>query len=276
MPTTDKQFIFVHIPKTAGTTFTLALSRQFKFRKKIAVYIDKPGQSYSKYTPEFLEKFDLVFGHFPFHTQKTKNDPVYYTFLRKPRERLLSGYKYIKGDGIHGVKQKVNVADYSLKDFLKQGLVKKADNLMVRYLSGNMEKDYLTIDESDLKTAITNFDAYFSVFGLTEYFDESLVLLAGHMKWAPLYYLQENLSDYKIDKKELDEETEKFILACTKFDAILYKHADERFLKIMESKKEMIEKGLIELKEGNEKKKTILKLRNKGSLLINTIVRKLK
>ncbi len=272
-----KQFMFVHIPKTAGTTFVLTLARHFKWKKKLAQYYHTAFENFPKLSTEFINQFDLRYGHVPFNPDIIiERGTEYYTFLRNPRERVLSSYRHIKGDGEHGLKSKINVADYQLKDFLKSGLSKKIDNLMVRYLSNNVGKDYMTINESDLETAIKNFDAHFKVFGLTEYFDESLALLSHHMQWAPLYYIRENKSSYTIDTKELDEETEKLILACNKYDEVLYKHARERFLKLMADNKTEMEKGLKALKEGNEKRKFVLSLRNKGSLIFSSLMRKLK
>jgi hypothetical protein len=277
MPTVQKQFMFIHIPKTAGTTFVLTLARHFKGKKTLPQYYHTAFKNFPKHSPGYLNRFDLSYGHVPLDSDMNIERGIeYYTFLRNPRERLLSGYRHIKGDGAHGLKSKINVADYKLKDFLKNGLSKKTDNLIVRYLSNKMDKDYMTINEDDLKTALLNFDKYFSVFGLTEYFDESLVLLSDHMSWSPLYYFRENNSTYKIDTKELDEETEKLILACNKYDEILYKHALDRFLKLKEEKKAVLEKGLKELREGNEKKRWILSWRNKGSMLVSAIKLKLK
>lgn len=269
--------MFVHIPKTAGTTFVLTLARRFSGKKRLPQYYHMPFKDFPKHSPEYLDRFDLSYGHVPLNPDlKIKRGIEYFTFLRDPRERLLSGYRHIKGDGSHGLKNKIDVADYRLKDFLKNGLLKKMDNAMVRYLSNNMDKDYMAINEDDLKTAIKNFDSHFAVFGLTEYFDESLVLLADHMKWSPLYYIKENRSSYTVDNKELDEETEKLILACIKYDEILYKHALGRFLKMTGEKKAVLEKGLKELKEGNKKRRWILSLRNKGSLIVSAIRLKLK
>lgn len=272
-----KQFMFVHIPKTAGTTFVLTLARHFKWKKKLAQYYYTAFENFPKLSPEFINRFDLRYGHVPFKAElQIERGTEYFTFLRNPRERILSSYRHIKGDGEHGLKNKINVDEHLLKDFLKKGLSKKIDNLMVRYLSDNMGKDYLTVNEEDLQKAIKNFDTYFKIFGLTEYFDESLVLLSDHMGWEPLYYAKENKSSYTIDTKELDEETEKLILACNKYDEVLYKHALERFRKMMAEKKAELEKGLKALREGNEKRKFVLSLRNKGSLLYSTLMRKLK
>lgn len=277
MPTAKKQFMFVHIPKTAGTTFVLTLARHFSGKKRLSQYYHTAFKNFPKHSPEYLNSFDLSYGHVPFNPElKIERGIEYFTFLREPRERILSSYRHIKGDGEHGLKDKINVADHKLKDFLNKGLSKKIDNLMVRYLSNNMDKDYMTINEEDLKIAINNFDKHFSVFGLTEYFDESLVLLSDHMSWSPLFYFRENNSSYKIDKNELDEETEKLILACNKYDDILYRHALDRFKNMMSDKKAILESGLKALREGNEKRRFVLLLRNKGSLLFSNLMKKLK
>ena len=147
---------------------------------------------------------------------------------------------------------------------------------MVRFISGNIEKQYLEINEEDLRQALKNFDAHFNIFGITEYFNESLVLLSDYMHWPPLYYVKENKSTYKIDPKEFDDETERLILACIKYDEVLYEHALKRFLKLMEQKQHVINAGLEELRKGNEKRKTILSLRGKASLLYSYLKIKLK
>ena len=277
MPTVKKQFMFLHIPKTAGTTFVLTLTRHFNGKKKLAQYYYTSFNNFPKHTPEYLNRYDLSYGHVPLNTDlKVERGIDYFTFLRNPRDRILSSYKYVKGDGEHVIKERINIKDYSLKDFLKQTRLKNFDNLMVRYLSGNFDKEYMTVNDDDLQLAIKNLDTHFSVFGLTEYFDESLVLLAHHLGWSPLFYLKENSSSYKIDAKELDEETERLILACNKYDEVLYQHALSRFKKMMADKKEILENGLKELREGSEKRRFVLSIRNKGSLLLTGLMRKFK
>ena len=277
MPADKKQFFFLHIPRTAGTTMALILARHFRWNKKLSYYTPQGRRSYAEHSAEYRNKFDLCFGHIPFNINGNIPRGIdYFTFLRIPREHLLSGYKHIKGGKNHGVQKLVNVADYTLKDFMKSGIVKNIDNVSVRFLSGNFEKPYLTINEEDLQLAIKNFDTYFSIFGITEYFDESLVLLSDYMHWPPLYYVRENKSSYKIDKKELDEETEQLIARCTKYDEVLYKHGLNRFMKMMEDKKSVLDSELTKLREGNEKRKTSMALRNRASLIYSAIRRKFK
>lgn len=268
MSAIKKQFLFVHIPKTAGTSFALILAKQFKGQKKLQFYSPKEREKYQQLSAPEKEGFDLIYGHIPFiGNQGLKRGIEYFTFLRTPRERLLSQYKHIKGDGNHVIKRQINVDDYSLKDFLKQGIVKNFDNLMTRYLSGNLSKNYLEIDQSDLEQAIRNFDANFAIFGLTEQFDESLVLLSDYMNWPPLLYIRENKSSYKIKKEELDTETEELIIKCNRYDEVLFKHAKEKFEKLLASKKELVEKGVKELREGSEKNKRMILFKNKVNLL---------
>jgi hypothetical protein len=276
MPGPKKQFFFVHIPKTAGTTFVLTLARYFKWKKKISFYTAQGRKRFTELSPEFKNRFDLCIGHLPFlKDQKIERGIDYFTFLRKPRDRFISGYKYLKNDHVqHSIKKLVDIKQTTLKELIKGGLSKSLDNQMVRFLSGNMNKDFLTINEEDAKLAIIHLDNYFPVFGLTEYFDESLVLLSDHMKWKPLYYVRENTSGWKMDPKELDAETEELIARCNKYDDMLYDHARQRFLQLLALKKETVEKGLKELREGNEKRKLSLSLRNKAALLYNRLRQK--
>lgn len=269
-----KQFFFVHIPKTAGTTVALLLARHFKWSKILSFYPPKSRKDFYPLSADYINQFDLCYGHIPFPPNHLIPRGIeYFTFLRQPRALLLSGYRYVKGER-HGV-EKVKGTNYSLKDFLTKGILKNFDNVMVRFLSGNIDKPYLEINEEDLNLAIKNFDANFSVFGLTEYFDESLVLLSDHMKWSPLYYAKENKSTFKLDPKELDEENERIIQQCTKYDELLYKHAHNKFLEILNEKRNIVEAGVLELKNGNEKRKNSLRLRNKASLFFTEIRKKL-
>lgn len=277
MPGPEKQFLFVHIPKTAGTTFVLTLARHFKGKKMISFYSGQGRSRFVELSPGYKNKFDLCIGHLPFLAdQELQRGIDYFTFLRKPRERFISGYRYLKNDHVrHAIKKQVDIRKVTLKEIIKRGLSKNLDNQMVRFLSGNMNKGFLEINEEDARLAIHNLDAYFPVFGLTEYFDESLVLLSDHMKWGPLYYVRENTSGWKMDPKELDEETEELITRCNKYDNLLYDHAKKRFLEMLEEKKELVEKGKKELKEGNEKRRLSLSLRNKAALLYNRLRKKL-
>ncbi len=268
MSTVKKQFLFVHIPKTAGTSFALILAKRFKGLRKLQFYSPKARKKYPLLSPEEKNTYDLSYGHIPFMgNQGLERGIEYFTFLRNPRERLLSQYKHIKGDGNHIIKKQINVDEYSLKDFLKTGIVRNFDNLMTRYLCGNLTKNYLEINKEDLELAIKNFDENFNIFGLTEKFDESLVLLSDYMNWPPLLYVRENKSSYKIKAEELDEETENLIKDCNQFDDILFKHAKAKFDKLLESKKDFVEKGVKELREGCEKNKRSILFKNKINLL---------
>jgi hypothetical protein len=271
-----KQFFFLHIPKTAGTTLVLTLFRQFKWQRKISFYSAQGRKQYMESSPAFLDRFDLCMGHLPFVADKKIERGIdYFTFLRKPRERLISGYKYLKNEDVrHAIKNLVDINKITLKELIKRGLNKNLDNQMVRMLSGNMNKAFMEINEEDAKLAIQNLDTYFPVFGLTEYFDESLVLLSRSLNWEPLYYVRENTSKRQMDPAELDEETEALIATCVRYDDMLYEHAKKRFLKMLEENKELMEPALKELKEGNEKRKRILSFRNKAGIFYKKLWKK--
>lgn len=276
MSVLKKQFYFLHIPKTAGTTVSLILSRIFKGQKILSNYTPKGKKKHSTLSPDYKNNYDLSYGHMPFNANEHLERGIeYFTFLRSPREHLLSGYKHLKGSGNSQIKKKMDVSTLKLKDFLSKGHIKNLDNIAVRFLSGNTEKPFLTINDSDLKLALENFNNHFSVFGITEYFDESLVLLADYMNWPVLYYLKENKSSYQIDSNELDQETEQLIIACTKYDEVLYTHALNIFQSKIELKKDVIATGLKALEVENKKHRNELIFSNTGRLLVAYIKRKL-
>lgn len=270
MKKSENQFFFLHIPKTAGTTVALTLSRKFNYRKTLSYY-KKKGVSFKDFSnSEYYNQFDLIYGHIPFPKQYNPSKSViYFTFLRKPSSLILSAYKYFKSDDHYS--EKLKNQSYTLKTLLQKGTLKNFDNVLVRFLSGNIDKPYLKIDREDLNVAIHNFDTHFKIFGITEYFDESLVLLSEFMNWPPLFYKNENKSEYKLDVTELDNEVTELIEKCSVFDNELYQHAIGRFNSLLEQNKDIMHAKLKELREGNKKSRLILSLRNKLSLFFSYI-----
>ena len=79
----SQKVLFMHIPKTAGTSFRHFFS---KFTKSIYVYnIDEDSN--------FLNDVSLVIGHFGFAFMKKAIFNNSFTILRDPIERIISLYR---------------------------------------------------------------------------------------------------------------------------------------------------------------------------------------
>ena len=68
--------------------------------------------------------------------------------------------------------------------------------------------------------------------------------------------------------EEFDEETESLIKACNQFDEILFKHAKAKFDIMLAAKKDFVDKGVKELREGSEKNRNMILFKNKVNLFV--------
>jgi len=102
-PTDERKFFFMHVPKTAGTTFRKMLDRHApqgylwpdqKFLKKNGNRYPSRKQLVSKYKKELNSP--IVSGHYGMDLASTlSEDVIILTFIRNPYERILSHIKHI-------------------------------------------------------------------------------------------------------------------------------------------------------------------------------------
>jgi len=118
----DRRFLFIHVPKTAGTTVTRTLSRYTTFRD-----IELGGTKYGEALQNlFASRFDLR-KHSTAAQIKAKCPPhlwrsfFVFAFVRNPYARAYSVYRFLQRwkDGPHHEM----VADLSFHDFLTSGAV---------------------------------------------------------------------------------------------------------------------------------------------------------
>lgn len=88
-------FVYVHIPKTGGTSLHAALNEVFPGR-----YVQLGGNN----TLYDLNEVHAIGGHFGFESERLKaceRRRVYATALRHPYDRFVSSYRHILGDSSH-------------------------------------------------------------------------------------------------------------------------------------------------------------------------------
>jgi hypothetical protein len=189
---TDFFPLFMHIPKTAGTTLHYVLRRQY--RKRLQTF----------YTTESLKKPVLAantaaaIGHFRYNfaSKLPAKNYAFGTFLRHPFSQVFSHYHFIKSNqnGNHAA-----FANFSLEKFVAHPF---GNNFQVRSICGIEEIDD---DARVLETAKTHLKQFFFV-GITEEFDEGLLVLQKKMGWLKKpYYLRGTVQDYKTQISESDK-----------------------------------------------------------------------
>ncbi len=237
---------FVHIPKTAGTTLYSILARAYSPDEAYEVMmrgmslilpkpmvIPRPTISFSKIRRlksalKHRHTLRLICGHFDMSLGTLlPADTRFFTLLRDPVERAISHYYHYRRqftDPIHPLAMQSTLAEW----VSTCGLV-EMDNGQTRRLAGAINVPCGQVTSQTLALAKSNLISRFSVIGLTERFEESLILLRRAFNW-PLYgFTARNFGDRRAPRTELDEGALRTISDANRFDLDLYHFASALF-----------------------------------------------
>jgi hypothetical protein len=233
--------LFVHIPKTAGTTLRTVLSMNEPGARSRAVgNVFKGGGGTSRTViPRLrggklpnLTRVRLIRGHVPLGVRELYEPHLpegrelrCFTFLREPVERTLSHFFAIREDRrAYGLPPLA--PDATLEDALAGGYVH--DNLQTRMLSGLVEP-FGEVDDDMLERAKRNLSEGLIFFGLTERFDESLVLAKQRLGLRTILYRSSRVNTGRPRGDDIPAELRESAQRCNRYDLALYAHAQELF-----------------------------------------------
>jgi hypothetical protein len=231
--------IFIHIPKAAGSTLQQIVHRQFPESKTFHFDPLDPKASVQKLKSMPREKrseLECISGHMPFGMHKYLPQPAtYITMLRDPVERMLSFYFYIRRTQIHYLHDTVVSRDMSLEEVMKSNLTSELDNDQTRRLSGlstgDAVADWFKIGGAALDQAKKNIKDFFSVVGVTEKFDESVLLMKRRLGWKNIFYRRQNVSLSRPAESEVHPSILDVIRKRNYYDIQLYQWVERRLSK---------------------------------------------
>ncbi len=244
--------IFGHIPKTAGSTFKMILWRQYDpsrvfFSMTPATHAEKFAELRRRLEGEG-EGVDVLVTHAGYGVHETLPDTheyPYITFLREPVDRVISGYHMF-------LRQGKAPKDMPLDDFVRTFL-KPGCNMQTSFLSGyflechlaGREPELEAFDEEMLEKAKRNLERH-AVIGLTERFDESLIMLrnAFGWDWHKLLYYRANVGTNRKPRDGFSAETLKTVERYNRLDLELYDYARMLFEERIEARRGEIERSL--------------------------------
>lgn len=179
-PSEDRYF-FIHIPKTAGTSFRTMLYRQFDQRAIYPQFKDIKANSdfyndwsnLSRLNREDLAKISLLTGHFPFSARQFVGGDrcQVITVLRDPIRRVYSLLAHLQ-------RHQPQLADKSMEQIFLQE--QGASNGITRLFINDFSKAEL--DRTDLEEAKDNLTSC-ALIGLSEYFEETVSLAEKKFGW---------------------------------------------------------------------------------------------
>lgn len=228
--------IFQHIPKTAGSTFHSILNRRYDEAEIRNVfcsdYSDRDVVELRSLPEEQLRSIRVLKGHMPFGLHRhLPQEARYVTVLREPVARAISQYKYIRRNPGNHLHDQVVGNDLSLGEFVASGISQGMDNGQVRWLAGQVhEWAFGEVTEEELETAKRHVRDHYALVGLTERFDETVLLLADVLGWSGLpLYVRRNVSEDRRDRYDFSEEDVAAVREHHRLDLELYDFACEIF-----------------------------------------------
>lgn len=233
MRAAPRTLIFLHIPKTGGTTFRRILKHNYSSRETLTF----TGSDYSVAIDRFAKspertraRYRLVQGHlyFGFH-RFILGECNYVTWIRDPMARVLSFYSHVRSRSDHYLHRRLMEERLDLKDLIKRDATPELFDLQTRMIAGVPNDPNLPVDRQALETAKKNLSADTMLFGLTEEFDARLVMLGQLLGWDVPCYVRTNVGSERIDPGSVDPETRRMIQESNSLDFELYKFAQTIF-----------------------------------------------
>ncbi len=228
--------LFLHIPKTAGTTLQAIISRQYPAASiyTIGTDINRAIIRFRELPDSERRRFRVVQGHMSFGLHAFMEPPaVYVTLLREPVSRTFSDYRFVSTNTLHPLY--ATVKSMSLAEYLQSGLTGQLSNGQTRLLSGDSEASNIGIPtlrelgRADLRAATENLERHFAVVGLQERFDETLLLMQRRLGWQSPVYVRRNVTPQRGTPSAPPPPQRRMIEAQNQLDIELYRYACDRF-----------------------------------------------
>ena len=241
----QRALVFLHIPKTAGTTLNRIIEWQYN---PLSIFTMDPyriratPERLSKLSEERRRRLRMVRGHFYYGLHEfLPQGATYMTMLREPVARFFSSYYFIQRRPLHPMHRKVTSERIGVEDFIR--LTPLRQNLQCSLIEGI--KSNGRCKEDTLEIAKENLAKSFSVVGICERFEESLMLMAQTYDWVVPFYENRKVSK---TRPNVEAAAVELIKENNQLDLELYRFGKELFEASLTRKKSEVEEGLVRLR----------------------------
>lgn len=237
---TDTTVIFQHIPKAAGSTLNSILKREYTAEQTYSLVGNGGAREaeFAQLPVEFLARIRLIKGHLYFGIHRRLPNPfTYITILRHPVDRVVSHYHYVKRSPKHYLYDRVTSTKMTLEEYVSTGISLELDNGQVRTLVGpeNERVAYGCCTSTMLKQAQRHLREFYSVVGIAERFDETLMLMRRLLQWRNTpFYAPRNVTRSRPRLSTLSPSVLRTIELHNAIDLELYEMAANEFGEVVE------------------------------------------
>ena len=216
-----KKLVFLHIPKTAGSSIGSFFDSQFQEDEVCHIYSGNPNVELEKALIDDRIKF--IRGHFGLYKalrpSLNNTDVFIFTFLRDPVNRVISLYNHLKRRQLTEHLDRMNQVT-SLQSFLD---LKQDFNEQTRYLSGIQGKEKFQKSISDAYAQAINNASKINFIGSVEHLQKDMQLLCKQLDFTlPTSMKAKNKGMKRLKQQLLQLRYQQKIKQVESFDFKLY------------------------------------------------------
>jgi hypothetical protein len=231
---TEPLLVFVHIPKTGGTTVSFVLWRQFPRGQAIdldAATVEEAKARWNAMASEQRARVRCIRGHLPFEPQMfAPRATRFFTILRDPVERVVSEYYYNLTGPSRMLYLPLTRDRMTLDQFVRSELCAPVHNGQTRMLAGaNLD----ATPREMLDLAVANLRNHMAVVGITERLDATLLLCRAVLGWRYVIYRRVNATRGRPPLEAISAETLSVIEQANSLDRELYRVGCARFEELL-------------------------------------------
>jgi SAM-dependent methyltransferase len=186
----------------------------------------QPVEWYRSQPAAFKRQHQLVHGHVHYGIHEGLTEYLYFTFFRDPVARHFSDYDFLRRYTDHPMHAAIASGEIAPLDWAsiwqREAMFR---NIATQYVSG--EQIGAGVDRLSLEKAKLHIRREFAFVGLSERFDESVLILAKRLRWRSVFYLTKNTTAERtlpsaemarIASEGLDRDIELYEFAKSVFD----------------------------------------------------------
>lgn len=226
--------LFEHVPKAAGSTLNDILRKQYDPARIYFINGANPKASldaFKRLASGERRGFDLIAGHWAYQLREyARTDCAGITMLREPVDRIASHYHYVLRHPKHYLFAEVTRRQMGLLEYATSGISGELENYMTWVFSKRSHEELRRSPDRAIQLAVRNLDEHFLVAGLTECFDQTVLLLKQQLHWPRWpWYIRTNVTRRRPKRGQILSAAAVAIRERNKLDLELYAHAQRRF-----------------------------------------------
>ena len=219
-------FIHLHIPKTGGTTLRDIIQRQYRSEKILMIpKLEESENILKEVSTSQINQLKLIQGHLKYGIHNYFHRRAkYFAIIRDPINRVLSTYYYVLSQNNNPQNLSTANKQMTIYDFVQSGVNPFLINGQTQLISGKTSNIDNSIIESEelFSLAKENIENDFLFLGITEMFDETILILKNMLGWHMPYYSIANRTKKKPNYDAVNPTIISFIKEHNQLDIKLY------------------------------------------------------